>query len=169
MITDWGAHMFDIVQWVRDKDDAGPTQFFPPGGEAQYGLTMFYDDGFRVEHRKFGRGNAVHFVGSEGTLDVSRGFIDSSVPGLVGYNDTNAAMKTSANVLHFQSFFDAILKGTPVNCPAETGHRTSSFCTLANIAYRMRTPLMWDPAAERITNNKAANRLLGPEYRMSLG
>jgi predicted dehydrogenase len=169
MITDWGAHMFDIVQWVRGKDDTGPTQFFPPGGDAKFGLTMFYDDGFRVEHRQFGRGNAVHFVGSEGTLDVARGFIDSSVPGLVGYNDTNASMKTSANVLHFQSFFDAILNGTPVNCPAETGHRTASFCTLANIAYRLRKPLMWDPAAERITNNRAANRLLGPEYRMSLG
>jgi len=88
MITDWGAHMFDIVQWARGKDTTGPTQFFPSGGDAQYGLTMFYDDGFKVEHRQFGRGNAVRFVGSEGTLDVSRKFIDSSIPGLVGYEHT---------------------------------------------------------------------------------
>lgn len=169
MITDWGAHMFDIVQWVKGKDTSGPVQFFPPGGDAKFGLTMFYDDGFRVEHRQFGRGNAVRFVGSEGTLDVARGFIDSSIPGLVGYNDTNAAMDLSANVVHFQSFYDAILKGSAVNCPAETGHRTSSMCTLANIAYRVRKPLMWDAAAERITNNRAVNKLLGPEYRMSLG
>ena len=169
MITDWGAHMFDIVQWARGKDTTGPTQFFPSGGDAQYGLTMFYDDGFKVEHRQFGRGNAVRFVGSEGTLDVSRKFIDSSIPGLVGYEDTNKAMKISANVHHFQDFYDAILKGTELRCPAETGHRTSSVCTLANIAYRLRKPLTWDPATERITNNRTASKLLGPAYRMTLG
>ncbi len=169
MITDWGAHMFDIVQWALGKDASGPTQFFPTGGDAQYGLTMFYEDGFRVEHRRFGRGYGVRFVGSEGTLDVSRGFIDSSIPGLVGYKDTNKAMKISVNVHHFQDFYDAILKGTALRCPAETGHRTASVCTLANIAYRLRRPLMWDPAAERIMNDRAANQLLGPAYRTSLG
>lgn len=169
MITDWGAHMFDIVQWARGKDGSGPTQFFPTGGDSQYGLTMFYADGFRVEHRQFGRGNAVQFIGSKGTLSVARGFIDSSIPGLVGYEDSNEAMTVSANVLHFQDFYDAILRGTPLRCPAETGHRTASVCTLANIAYRLRRPLMWDPAAERITNDRAANKLLGPAYRMSLG
>jgi predicted dehydrogenase len=168
MITDWGAHMFDIVQWARAKDTTGPTQFFPSGGDAQYGLTMFYEDGFRVEHRKFGRGNAVRFVGSEGTLDVSRKFIDSSIAGLVGYQDTNEAMKISANVHHFQDFYDAILKGTALRCPAETGHRTASVCTLANIAYRLRRPLTWNPATEQITNDRAANKLLGPAYRTSL-
>lgn len=169
MIADWGAHMFDIVQWAAGKDDTGPTQFFPPGGDAQYGLTMFYDDGFRVEHRQMGRGNTVHFVGSEGTITVARHFIESSLPGLVGYNDSNEAMTISPNVHHFQDFYDAILKGTPLRCPAETGHRTSSICNLSNIAYRLRRPLRWDPVAERITNDRAASKLLGPAYRMSLG
>ncbi|MEM9930350.1 MAG: Gfo/Idh/MocA family oxidoreductase [Bacteroidota bacterium] len=168
MITDWGAHMFDIVQWARGKDDSGPVQFFPPGGDAEYGLTMFYDDDFKVVHQQFGRGNAVRFIGTEGTLDVARGYIDSSIPGLVGYEDTNKAMKVPTNIAHFQDFYDAILKGTALRCPAETGHRTSSMCTLANIAYRLRQPLSWDPENEKITNNKKANALLGPAYRLSL-
>lgn len=160
--------MFDIVQWARNKDDSGPSQFFPPGNNANYGLTMFYDDGFRVEHRQFGRGNAIRFIGSLGTLDVARHLIDSSIPGLVGFKDTNQAMKKNAKVHHLRDFYNAITKGTSVRCPAETGHRSSSMCTLVNIAYRLRSPLMWDPAKERITNNRSANELLGPAYRMSL-
>ncbi|MCP9235898.1 Gfo/Idh/MocA family protein [Lewinella sp. JB7] len=168
MVTDWGAHMFDIVQWALGKDDTGPTRFFVPGGDTQEGLTFFYDDGVKVTHRQFGRGNAVRFVGTEGTLDVSRGILDSSVEELIGYGDGPQRIPGGANRAHFAEWFAAIRGEGEVSCPAETGHRTASVCSLANIAYRLGKPLEWDPATERITNNRSANRLLGPYYRMSL-
>ncbi|THH40030.1 Gfo/Idh/MocA family protein [Neolewinella litorea] len=169
MVTDWGAHMFDIVQWALEKDTTGPTRFYPPLEEnAQQGLTLFYADGTRVEHRDFGRGNAVRFVGSEGTLDVARGFIDSTVPDLLSYGDMNHESAVPALVSHLTDFTEAVRSGGTPICPAETGHRTATVCTLSNIAYRLGRPLEWDPGKERIKGDARANRLLGDAYRNSL-
>jgi predicted dehydrogenase len=170
MVTDWGAHMFDIVQWALGMDGSGPEKFFPPmGDDPKDGLTMLYANGFRVDHRNFGRGNAVRFVGSEGTIEVSRGFLDSNIPGLVPNAPQRPSDYPPTNVRHLRDWFQGITEGTQVLCPAETGHRTSSVCTLANIAYRTGTPIIWDPEKERITNNRKANKLLGDAYRTSLG
>ncbi|MBC6995137.1 Gfo/Idh/MocA family oxidoreductase [Neolewinella lacunae] len=169
MVTDWGAHMFDIVQWALDKDRTGPARFFPPSGiNPQQGLTFFYEDGTRVEHRTFGRGNAVRFIGTEGSLDVSRGFVDSTVKGLIRRADWKDKDVIHPNIAHLADFFRGIQEGSAVICPAETGHRTASICTLANIAYRLQRPLHWDPATERLLDDPAANRLLGDAYRTSL-
>jgi predicted dehydrogenase len=168
MITDWGAHMFDIVQWALDQDASGPTEFYAPGADADYGLTFFYDNGVRVEHREFGRGNAIRFIGSEGSLDVSRSMLDSPTRGLIGRRNRMRKDQGNANRIHFEEWFAAMRGEGEVSCPAEVGHRTASVCSLANIAYRLNEKLVWDPSTERITNNASANRLLGPEYRLSL-
>ncbi len=169
MITDWGAHMFDIVQWALEMDDSGPVRFFPPlGTNPQEGLTLFYGNGTRVEHRQFGRGNAVRFVGSEGTLDVSRQFIDSTVPGLLSPGDMYHKPEVSALVSHLGDFVQAARSGGVPICPAETGHRTASVCTLTNIAYRLGRSLEWDPATETVRDDREANLLLGAAYRTSL-
>jgi hypothetical protein len=48
---------------------------------------------------------------------------------------------------------------------SELGHRSTTFALLANIALATRSRIDWDPKTERITNNKAANKLLHYEYR----
>ncbi len=169
MVTDWGAHMFDIVQWAKGMDGSGPVRFVvPPGENSRDGLSCYYADGTRVGHRMFGRGNAIRFIGTEGSLDVSRGFLESTITGLIPEADQARQDQGAAFVKHFTNFVNVIREGGTLVCPVETGHRTSSLCTLANIAYRLGRPLEWDPATETITNDESANRLLGDAYRTSL-
>ena len=39
MVTDWGAHMFDIVHWALGMDDTGPIEVIAPDGKDHPFLT----------------------------------------------------------------------------------------------------------------------------------
>ena len=51
------------------------------------------------------------------------------------------------------------------HCPVETGHRSTTATLLARIALFRKQHIAWDARAEKITNDDAANKLLGYEYR----
>ena len=161
ILADWGAHMFDIAQWALDMDRSGPVELVPPEDpSAVRGLKMKYANGVVVAHTDFGRGWAVRFHGSEGTLDVRRQFFETDPPGL-----KDAELKPGDTRLrdtgrdHIGDWLNAIrTRGTPL-CDAETGHRSASVCSLANIAYRLNRPLKWDPVKEQFAGDDEANRL----------
>lgn len=167
ILCDWGAHMFDIAQWGLGMDDTGPVEFIPPADRsAKRGLRMIYENGVEMVHEDFGRGWAVRFIGSEGTLDVSRSFLDSKPESIV-----TAELKGSDTRLydtkenHYDDWIQAIKKRSQPICDVEIGHRSASVCNLANIAYQIGEPLKWDPAKEKFKGNKAANKLRGKTYR----
>ena len=64
-----------------------------------------------------------------------------------------------------RDFLDRVKdRGTPL-CTLETGHRSTSFALLGNIAYHMGQRLEWDGVNERFTNCEKANELLHYKYR----
>jgi predicted dehydrogenase len=68
-------------------------------------------------------------------------------------------------VAHIRNFLDCIKTRQRTNCDMETGHRSTTFALLANIALATKSRIEWDPKNERITNNENANDLLHYEYR----
>ena len=170
LITDWGAHMFDISQWALDMDDSGPTNFLPPVGEnPKTGLTMIYDNGVRVNHKQWGTEddyNAVQMIGTDGRIEVSRNFLRTFPDKSLAKADLKPGDKRvyySDN--HYQDWVDAMKKRTKPVSDVETGHRTSSVCNVTNIAYELGRPLVWNPKAEKFHNDDYANLMVGRPYR----
>ena len=165
ILADWGAHMFDIAQWALGMDNSGPVKLIPPEDpEAVRGLQMFYENGIELVHEDFERGWAVRFIGYEGSLDVSRGFLDSK-PETIALNEikeTDKHLYFSDN--HYANWINCIRSRENPVADVETGHRSASVCNIANIAYQLGRPLDWDPVNE-VFNDEEADKLLTRDYR----
>lgn len=164
-LCDWGAHMFDIAQWALGMDDTGPVELIAPKTPVpKRGLKMIYANGIEMEHYEFGRGHGVEFHGTEGTMQVSREFLQTNPA-----NIATAEIKSSDERLyhsdnHYANWIDGIREHKETICPAEVGHRSASVCNIANIAYWVNRDLKWDPVAERFDDDEA-NSYLEKDYR----
>jgi predicted dehydrogenase len=167
IIADWGAHMFDIAQWALGMDHTGPVRFIPPkANEAKLGLKMFYENGIEMVHDKFEIAKyGVKFIGSEGTLKVSRGFLETDPKNIadvvIGENDVKLYKSND----HYTDWINSIKRRKQPICDVEVGHRTSSVCQLSNIAYDLNRPLEWNPVKEKFIHDREANKLRSKKYR----
>lgn len=170
MITDWGAHMFDIVQWALDQDHSGPTTFVPPAEHAQRGLRYTYPNGVSVIHTQWSDGNnEIQFNGTDGRIEVSRGYL-RTYPN-ESLTETPLADGDTQRVYHSENhhldWLQAIKTRTRPICDVEVGHRSASVCNIANIAYALQRNLEWNPVSEQFINDPGANLMLDRAYRGS--
>ena len=166
LVTDWGAHMFDIAQWGLDMDESGPVLFLPPSVPSTSGLSMKYGNGVVVNHKDWGEFNAVQFIGTEGRIEVSREFLRT----FPDKDLANAELKpTDKRVYfsdnHYQDWVDAMKKRTKPVSDVETGHRTASVCNIVNIAYQLQRPLQWNPVTEEFIHDDYANMMRTRAFR----
>jgi hypothetical protein len=68
---------------------------------------------------------------------------------------------------HFKNFIDAVRsrKMGDLNADIEEGQRSTSYCHLANIAYRMKRQLQFDGNTETFVNDQQADGYLSRRYR----
>ena len=160
MVTDWGAHMFDIAQWALDMDNSGPVKIFAPDKDHPY-LTYEYENGVIMTHEKWEWNNAVLFTGSEGEIRIQRGKLETTPATLKNkiIGETEKHVYKSEN--HYLDFLNAMRKRSKPISDVEVGHRTASVCNIGNIAYELKRPLRWDPVKEKFKDDHEANKLLG--------
>jgi predicted dehydrogenase len=164
MVTDWGAHMFDIAQWALNMDHSGPVAVTPPDQNHKF-LTFEYANGLKMTHENFTQGNAVQFNGKEGSIVVRRGKLEVNPSTLQGKVVDAESLGIYQSTNHYKDFLDAIKNRTQPVCDVEIGHRTASVCNIANIAYELKRPLKWNPEKEVFINDKEANNLKGRELK----
>lgn len=161
ILCDWGAHMFDIAQWALGMDHSGPVRYIPPSDTSSVrGLRMFYANGVEMVHEDFGRGWGVRFIGSEGTMDISRSYFETNPEHIKTAIPKDSDIRLyNSNGNHYQDWLDAIKNRTQPICNVETGHRSASICNIANIAYQLGRTLEWDPVNEQFKGDVEANTL----------
>ena len=164
MMTDWGAHMFDIAQWAIGKDGSGPVDIIPAGYSYYDRVTLKYDNGIVMTEEPviFSNGkpnNGVQIWGENGWIRVCRGGFECSDPkfampqGELGTPD------------HYDAFLNAIETRIDPNCTVEIGHSSNTVCILANIAMELGRPLKWNPIVQKFMNDPEANKKLHYAYR----
>lgn len=175
-----GIHGLDVARNVLGLD--APTRVTSAGGKYVFDddqetpdtqLATFEFPGCTLawEHRTWDKvtldgesvGLALH--GEKGTMFFgNKGWVVKA--GKTGTEVIDSHKHAAAmEVAHLQNFFDAIRGTKPLNADIEEGHKSTRLCHLGNIAFRTGRALKFDAATETITDDAAANKLLGREYR----
>ncbi len=187
-MTGWGTHGLDQIQWALGMDASGPVEMWTEGdpfepwivkeprpgrfhGPKEPKILMRYDDGADGIEMEFTdrapMGGGI-FHGEKGTLTIDRGSFRSDPRELAmlrpaDYDAMEVQLYRSSN--HHRNFIECLKSGECTAADAETGHRSTSLCHLANITRWLGRRLSWDPVAERFRDDDEANGFLDYERR----
>jgi predicted dehydrogenase len=161
MMTSWGAHGMDLMQWGLGMDASGPSEVKPLGKGLTCPLEYTYPDGVAVKLDEAPQGGAI-FVGEEGTITVAGGVATYDPPELAkGAPPNDPKLFPGATApIHTRQWLKCVRQRSGLTCDVEIGHRTATACHLGNIARWLGRPVRWDPETETFPGDDEANALL---------
>lgn len=180
MMTDWGVHLLDIVQWALDVD--APETVSAHGGKLvltdnretpdTLQVTFRYPDFVCTYENRSGNGHpldghgyGIFFHGTEATMFLDRGGFQIFPEG----KDEGVPMQASglgeSHARHMRNFLDCVKSRQAPVSDLEIGHRSTSTAMLGNIAYRTGHQITWDRETESIVGDAEASELLDVAYR----
>jgi predicted dehydrogenase len=163
MMTDWGAHHFDIAQWGLGMDESGPTEVIPPDDpNTERGVRYLYENGVEVVH---GPGGGVQFIGENGEITVNRGKLESNPASIIEEPLGEDDVKLYESPGHQRDWLNCIRSRERPICDVEIGARSAAVCHLGNLAYWHDRRLKWDPKNWRFPDDEEANTWLDIDRR----
>ena len=189
-MANWGVHYFDAMRWMVGEEaplavSAHGGQFavdddrtIPDTAEVIFELpskmlmcfSLYESNGAPVL-----KGGEVELRGTLATVHADHrryeaipergGQFQDPAPRSKAFSGQSDQSDTDLDRLHARNFLDCVKSRATPNADIEVGHRSTTFALLANLSLALRARLEWDAAAERVTNNDEANRLLDYEYR----
>jgi predicted dehydrogenase len=165
MMTDWGAHHFDIAQWGLGMDGSGPIEIIPPEDpKAERGVKFIYANGVEVihgsEYEPGKRFRGVAFIGSEGKIFVDRGYKASDPKEIITQPLGDKDVHLYKSPGHHRDWLNCVRSRKRPICDVEIGARSVTVCHLGNLAYWNHRKLYWDPKEWRFVNDAEANTWL---------
>ncbi|GMW00580.1 MAG: hypothetical protein AMXMBFR84_17170 [Candidatus Hydrogenedentota bacterium] len=160
MMTDWGAHHFDIAQWGLDRDGSGPCEVHPPDGQDYPYLTYKYDNGVVMYHGGAFGNAGVEFIGDQGKVRVNRGWFETEPAEIAQEVIGPGEIHLYDSPGHHENWLECIKTRRKPICDIEIGHRSATVCHIGNICYWLKRALQWDPVTEQFDGDDDANRLL---------
>jgi predicted dehydrogenase len=154
-MTDWGAHHFDIAQWGLGMDGSGPTEIIPANPVAKTPLTYKYDTGVTVFH---GGANGVKFTGSDGIVEVNRGYLQSWPEDIIKAPIGSSDIRLYTSNDHRGDWINCIKTRQRPICDVAIGASSVIVCHIGNIATWLGRPLKWNPQREEFIGDSEANR-----------
>lgn len=157
MMTDWGAHHFDIAQWGMGMDGSGPVEIIPPDLADAGTLTYRYANGVEMYH---GGANGVLFTGTDGRIEVNRGHFQTW-PAEIGEEPLHPDdVRLYESPDHHEDWLQCMRQRRRPICDVEIGASSVTVCHLGNIAWWLGRKIRWDPERREIVGDEPASRWL---------
>lgn len=191
LMTNWGAHSVDMVQYALGMDGTGPVEIeaFPLNESLDeaadnwdhktpvptalderrfWPVRMKYANGAEVQFS--GGHEPIRFYGERGVLKMRRNGFETEPEGLIADGpDPSVAEKWSGSGHvarpHLENWIECLHTRKTPNAPVEIGHRSITVCHLANLAREMNRPFRWDPVKEVFVDDNEANQQLARPRR----
>jgi len=185
LMTDWGAHMIDMV--LKGMQVTAPRSVMAMGGKLGFpdhagetpdtmqvvydfgNFTLLWEQAIGVARGPYDREHGVAFIGNLGTLVIDRDrweilpeaesgkYLTEALPVQRRYGDDLDR--------HTLNFLECIRSRQNPNASAEVGRDVSVSAHLGNIAYRMERQVFWDATKATFVNDAKADEMARAHYR----